>query len=131
MSMRQKFLTEYKNTFNFKFMQDLQATYFPQVEKHFQVAMLDIYFHMYDIKIVEARYNPKNTNFAISQSKPNLRIDLEDCDFYFAFNYTIKSTPELLTDNGTARAWLKDMNLTVKASPSVSKTFVQFDFEQL
>lgn len=66
MSMRQKFLTEYKNTFNFKFMQDLQSTYFPQVEKHFQVAMLDIYFRMYDIKIVEARYNPKNTNFAIS-----------------------------------------------------------------
>lgn len=56
---------------------------------------------------------------------------MEDCDFYFAFNYTIKSTPELITDNGTARAWLKDMNLTVKASPSVSKKYVQFDFEQL
>jgi hypothetical protein len=47
-------------------MQDLQEAYIPSVEKHFQVAMLDIYFKMYDIKIVEARYNPKNTKFGIS-----------------------------------------------------------------
>jgi len=58
MSLRESFLNEYKNTFNFKFMQDLQEAYIPSVEKHFQVAMLDIYFKMYDIKIVEARYNP-------------------------------------------------------------------------
>jgi hypothetical protein len=93
--------------------------------------MLDIYFKMYDIKIVEARYNPKNTKFGISQSKPNLQIELEDCDFNFAFNYSIVSTPELITDNGTAKAWLKDMNLTIKASPSTSNNLVQFEFEQL
>jgi hypothetical protein len=41
------------------------------------------------------------------------------------------SKPELITDNGTAKAWLKDMNLTIKASPSVSNSFVQFEFEEL
>ena len=41
------------------------------------------------------------------------------------------STPELITDNGTAKAWLKDMNLTIKASPSASNSLVQFEFEEL
>ena len=94
--------------------------------------MLNINFKMHDVKIIEANYNPKTTYFGISQTKPNLRVDLEDCDFNFAFNYSIKSTPELIADNGTAKAWLKDMNLSVRASPSVNKdSYVQLEFEQL
>jgi hypothetical protein len=66
MSMRQKFITDYKDTFNFEFMQDIQSTYFPQVEKVFPMGLVNMYFKMYDIKIVEAKYQANNTNLLIS-----------------------------------------------------------------
>ena len=58
-------------------------------------------------------------------------ITLEGCDFHFTFSYLLKSTPELIYDNGTAKAWLKDLNFTIKASPSVNKDFVQFDIDEI
>ena len=43
----------------------------------------------------------------------------------------LKSTPELIEDNGTAKAWFTDLNMTVKASPVTKKAVVQFEFEDL
>ena len=112
-------------------MQDIQTTYFPQVEKVFSVGVINLYFKMYDIQIVEARYQPNNTNLLISQTKPNVRVNLEDCDFDFTFKYILKSTPELIDDLGTAKAWFTDLNMSFKASPVASKAAVQFEFDEL
>lgn len=60
-----------------------------------------------------------------------MQVNLEDCDFFFTFKYMLKSTPELIEDNGTAKAWFTDLNMTVKASPVTKKAVVQFEFEDL
>ena len=90
-----------------------------------------MYFKMYDIKIVEAKYQPNNTELLISSSKPNVAVKLEDCDFDFTFKYVMKSTPELIEDEGTGRAYFKDLNLTVKASPGVKKASAQVEVDDM
>lgn len=48
---------------------------------------------------------------------------MKDCVFVVSFDYHLKTLPELLEDVGVGKAWLRDLNLTVKANPEVYDRF--------
>jgi hypothetical protein len=41
------------------------------------------------------------------------------------------SDPELFDDKGSGKAWVKDLNLSVMASPHVQDSFFQFEFNEI
>ena len=43
----------------------------------------------------------------------------------------MKTNPELIDDHGVGQAYLKDLNIIVKANPSVKDGFFQFDFGEI
>jgi hypothetical protein len=60
-SLSQQFISEYKNTFNQEFVQQIQQSYYSSIEKNFQVSIFDVLLKMNNIKIEEARYEPQKT----------------------------------------------------------------------
>ncbi len=116
-SVSKDFIDEYKNTFNMEFLKRMQETYLKSVEKNFSLAVLDMQYRMENITIEKAIYNPANTKIAISEKKPQFFINLEDCDFEMTFDYTLESSPELISERGSGVFVMQDLNLTVKATP--------------
>lgn len=104
--------------------------FFTEIEKDFKFSIFDITLGMNNIKVEEATYNPETTKLTIHGEKPNFEINLVNCNFAVGFNYSVRTKPVLVNDTGYAKGWLKDLNITVKASPSVSNLsrFFQFEF---
>lgn len=122
-SVSRDFINEYKNTFNMEFLKRMQQSYLTDVEKHFEVSILDVRYRMENITIARAVYNPRNTKITIAEKKPQFFINLEDCDFEIQFDYILETTPELVSERGSGVFVMEDLNLTVKASPFVKDNF--------
>lgn len=130
-SFKQSFVDDYKNTFNLEFLQELQRLVIPSMQQNFTFSMFNVAFGMDNIQIEEAIFDPKNTNFAIKESKPNIVIDMKECSFAVGFNYSVVTTPELVTDHGYGKAWMKGMNISVKGNPGNKNNNFQFNFDDI
>ena len=91
------------------------------MQENFKFAMFDIAFNMDNIRVQEVNFDPQATVFRIAEKKPNFEIELADCSFNVAFNYSIITTPELVEDYGYGKGWMKNLNITLKGSPSSTK----------
>lgn len=86
---------------------------------------------MSNIHVEMVSYDPVNTKIVINDTKPNVEIDIKNCNFAVGFDYHIKSWPELIEDSGTGKGWLKGLDIVVRGSPSVYNSFFQIEFGDL
>lgn len=101
------------------------------MSEHFKFAMFDIAFTMDNIRVEDVIFDPERTAFSIHESKPNFEVELADCSFNVGFNYSIVTTPELVTDYGYGQGYMKNLNITLKGSPQMKDSGVQFQFDDI
>lgn len=93
--------------------------------------MFDIAFNIHNIRVEEVTFDPSATVFKISKNKPNFEIELADCNFNIAFNYSIVTTPELVQDYGFGKGWMRNLNITLQGSPQAKDGTIQFEFDDI
>ena len=130
-SFSEKFLNEYQYLFNLQFLQKLENTLIPAVEKNFTLSKLTVNFRLDNIILTDALYDPAASQLSIHEAKPNFDIELVNCSFGIGFNYSIQTTPALINDAGFGKAWLNDMNIVFKGSPVAKDDFFVIDFDQI
>ena len=85
-----------------------------------------------DVSVAQATFDAAATTVSTHQAKPNFELRLYGASFELRFNYSVRTDPELLTDQGCAVAWLRDLNLTLSASPRpLYNDFFQFELDEV
>jgi hypothetical protein len=84
-----------------------------------------------NIKFTDSSFDAKKTVIDLHSDSPNFELKLMNCGLGLAFDYHVLTNPELVDDKGTGRAWLKNLNISVLASPSVENSFFQIDFQEI
>lgn len=104
---------------------------FPGVSKDHYVAMLAIHTSISNFRMSNIKFDVENTELTMHTNKPQLTLSLQNGGFEMKFSYRVFSTPELLDDEGTGRAWIKALNITAQANPTMKNGMVELEFDEL
>ena len=132
MSIKKRFVTEYKDTFNMNFLNQFRNINFTGVDEHYYLSVFDIHYQIKNVRVTNTTIDSNQTDIGFQQGDGGLfKVKLVGVSMNMKFDYMIDTLPELVNEFGVGMGALRNLTIEVTAAPRVVNKFFQFDLKDI